>query len=137
LPRRGGGKLGEICDGISMPCERSLTCVRFSTQKAYCLPLCSPELEQADDDCPTDFGCYSIKDNFGICLNETSLRTGESCGLFKGDCPYKHICALTSDGQDAFCRQSCSSTEPCPSDYVCKSAIMAHTSQSYSVCVPK
>jgi hypothetical protein len=120
------GMIGDLCNPGS-PCLNNLVCVNGG-QDNFCTQTCS------GNECPLGWQCQQVQSNqgvIGLCLpgqeDQGTLEFGELCQ--NGPECLSGLCA--SNGQTAFCTQSCVNDENCPDQATCYSL-----RQGGGACVP-
>lgn len=120
------GQIGEECS-VS-PCDEELVCVRAQDDSAFCTRVCS------DGVCPGGWACYAVNSSQGevnLCLPEQGTTGDRSFGQNCESGPECISGLCVSDGQGAFCSQSCAQDADCPNQSLCQ-----RLSNGGGACVP-
>lgn len=137
LPKNGGAKTLEPCDGITKRCENTHSCINLVGVPAdgRCLSFCRPKTPNA---CGSGFQCVELRSYLGVCLKVSPIiGPNRPCGLQSGKCTSGYICYASTTGSDrkGYCRKNCT-TGSCPSRYKCTTTNFTLLGKKAKLCVP-
>ncbi len=113
----GGGAIGDPCNGQQGACQDGLFCVSGGAGNPFCTRSCNGE-------CPDGWDCTAVNFNgqrSQICLPGNGGGAGGMAG-FGDACQSNNDCRVgfcISDGQRAFCSQTCNNDQDCPDGGQC------------------